>query len=145
MTATEKLLPLAGAEVHFTAPTSIALSSRLGSEGAILDRGQSITLTDEILAANRDRLGASLFDYVDDPEGQIERWGLVRVRRGPWPEDEPRWVYGSAEWEVAREDARKAAWGIEDPQERADALASVSRRFGPAATTSRTTNARGAR
>ncbi|RPE76472.1 MULTISPECIES: hypothetical protein [unclassified Frondihabitans] len=147
MTTTTTGNPLArpGASVHFLGTVSLARSLALGSVGILVNRGDVAVLTEELLRANQDRNGASVFDLIDDPDAQIEKYGQVLVAPGPWPEDQPTWVYGTPEWAAAREEARRRAWLVDTAEARSAALAAVERDFGPAAPTSKTLNARGAR
>ncbi|MBD8218339.1 hypothetical protein IFU40_06800 [Microbacterium sp. CFBP 13617] len=106
-----------------------------------LTRGQTFVVTDALIEASRDRNGALGWPaLVHDEAAQLAFWG----RRMLTPADDvvedlgvPE--YGTPDWEEARETARKAAWRIEDPQERALARAAVERRFGAAPLTSSTT------
>lgn len=94
-------------------------------------RGQTLTLTDEMLAAS-----PWISRYLGDDDAQLDRWGVVRIAPGPFPDDASRWVHGSPGWAEAREVARKAAWAETDPTRREAARAAVEREFGPAPTTS---------
>lgn len=114
-----------GDVVHFT--------TALPFGGDIRPRGTSITLTPQLIEGTIDRLGNSWLDEVDEPGS--------RIGRGPWPTDEPRWVYGSPDWSEEREAARRRAWAVIDPEERAAARAEVERVYGPAEATSRTLSA----
>lgn len=146
-TTTPTANPLAspGETVHFLATTSLSTSLDLGSIGVMVHRGSNVIITAEILRANQDRLGRSIFDLVGDDDAQIEKYGRVLVAPGPWPQGTPTWTHGDPLWAAEREQARSAAWALQDAAERTQALAAVERDFGPAARTSRTTNARGIR
>lgn len=102
--------------------------------GDVRKRGASVTLTAEMIARTLRRDGSSWLDEVDDPEG--------RIGRGEWPAGLPTWTYGDAEWEASRESARRRAWSVSDPQERAAARAEVERVYGPAPTTSQSVDIR---
>jgi hypothetical protein len=114
----------AGDTVHFTRTTS--------AWGEVHPRGATVTLTPEKIAATVDRTGRSWLDDVDGDD--------PRIARGPWPADQPVWVYGSSEWQQAREAASRSAWSHHDAVTRAQALAEVEHLYGPASTTSRTVN-----
>ena len=113
----------------------------LGGAGMTLTRGQTFVVTDALIEASRDRNGRLGWPaLVHDEAAQLAFWG----RRMLAPADDvvedltvPE--YGTPDWEEARETARKAAWRIENPQERALARAAVERRFGAAPLTSSTT------
>lgn len=107
---------------------------------AILDRGATVTITQDILDAAVDRFGNPGWPAtLHDPEAQTERWGEQMIAPGPWPADAEPWIYGDRRWETDRDMARRAAWAIADERERATALAAVETRFGPARSTSQTT------
>lgn len=76
--------------------------------------------------------GRSWLDTVDDPGS--------RVQRGQWPASEPRWTFGDPQWAEEREEARKRAWSLQDPEERAAARAAVEAEYGPAPSTSKALN-----
>lgn len=100
----------------------------------ISQRGQTVTITADMLEAS-----PWIARYLGDEPGQVERWGEVRIAPGPFPDDAMPWAYGSPAWQEQREDARRRAWAIADPEERAAARAEVERRFGPAPQTSKST------
>ena len=117
----------------------LSLTHRVSREwfaGEVLERGRTVTVTDEMLAANRDRLGNSALDLVDDPEAQVRLWGEQMIARGPFPDDEPIWASRDARWKAEREEARQAAWAKPTESARLQALAEVERTFGPGPTTS---------
>lgn len=113
----------------------------LGGAGMTLARGQTLVVTDALIEASRDRNGAIGWPaLVHDEAAQLALWG----RRMLAPADDvvedltvPE--YGTPDWAEAREAARKAAWNVEDPRERALARAAVERKFGAAPLTSSTT------
>lgn len=144
-TSTGNKLATPGASVHFLGTVSLARSLDLGSVGILVNRGDTAVLTTELIRANQDRLGRSIFDYLGDEEGQVERYGQVLLRPGAWPQGEPTWIYGDPDWAVARDEARRLAWLVDGPEARSKALAEVEKKFGPAALTSRTLNGKGTR
>ncbi len=117
-----KLKP--GDQIHFKRPIS--------AFGFVRGRGDSLTLTADMIAGSIDRLGRSWLDRVDDEDGPIGR--------GAWPDGQPKWSYGTPDWEEARETARRVAWSHADPKTRAESLAHVEEIFGPSLPTSRTLN-----
>lgn len=136
-------LPQPGSQVHFLAP--ITFSTKVNSftgTGANLDRGDTITLTADIIEAQRDRngdLSRSWLGLLHDEDAQVARFGHVIARPGPWPEGQEVWTYGDRRWETERDAARRRAWALPSEQERHEALAAVEARFGPARSTSKTT------
>jgi hypothetical protein len=136
-------LPRPGDQVHFLAP--ITFSTKANSftgAGATLNRGDTITITADIIEAQRDRhgdLSRSWVALLHDEDAQVARFGQVVARPGSWPEDQERWTYGDRRWETERDNARRAAWAIADDADRAAALAAVEERFGPSRQTSKTT------
>lgn len=125
--------PKAGDVVHalvsgFTYPVSSELTG-----GRVTRRGETIELTDDMLAAARDRNGDSFWDIVDDTEAQAARWGAVVFARGAAPAELETWLPGTPEHAIAREKARLEAWLVSNPVERAAALHEVERRYGPRA------------
>lgn len=107
-----------------------------GFGGRTSKRGDELKVTAELRAANSDRNGDCWLDQSEDE--QLALHGRVLFRRGPWPDDADLYVRGSSEWQDAREAARKAAWSLQDPRARNEALAAVHSRFGAAPVTSRT-------
>ena len=126
--------------VHFVASGLTIVVDASGSGVArVMEYGSELTITPELVQANTDRVGnCPLLDLLDDDEAQARRWGKVMVRRGPWPADLSRIERGSLQWDDAREAARQKAWKIDDPNDRARALAQVKEHYGPQPTTSRT-------
>ncbi|MDD7929884.1 hypothetical protein [Microbacterium thalli] len=133
-------LPRAGEQVHaLVTGTTLATGGPYG--GTVLTRGQTFTITDAMLELSKNRFGQySGVALVHDPEAQIEKYGEVRFAPGPAPADLDPWTYGSAEWRVAREQARREAWALPTEDARRAALAEVQRRFGAAPDTATTLN-----
>lgn len=129
--ATPDLAPLrAGDQVHALGSITISTTTTGSYGGGQLDYGQTITLTDALLEASRDRLGNSIFDLVDDEAAQESRFEKVLLRRGPFPAHLPPHPGGSAEELWARQAAREAAAGIADPEQRAAAQKANRERYG---------------
>jgi hypothetical protein len=110
------------------------------SASAVLDRSATVTITDDLIEASRDRYGVLGWPAIlHDPDAQVRRWGRVMIAPGPAPADLRRWEYGDAQWKSARENARAAAWAETDPEERRAKLADLEREYGPTLPTSKTT------
>jgi hypothetical protein len=128
--------PTPGSQIH-ALHTGLTLATGDTTGSVVLLRGQVFTVTDALLAANRDRLGQCFLDDLSDA-AQINRWGRVMLSAGPSPADLTPWEPGGPEHAEAREEARKAAWGLSTQHERAEALAAVQARYGAAPLTSKT-------
>lgn len=116
-------------------------TSIIGEPALHVFRGDTFTVTSEMLEASKNGAGVpGGVSLAADEVEQVRRWGKVRLRVGEAPSDLPRWTHGTAEWREAREAARKSAWSITDPDERAEARARVEQMFGPAPVTSVTLN-----
>jgi len=124
-----------GSMIHFCGPITLVIDTR--GFGSVMKYGDELAVTDRVRADNTDRLGGCVFDLLDDEPAQERRWGRVLLRRGPWPEGEPRTERGSLEWIEARDSARKEAWKIENDTERAQRMAEIAAEFGPPPVTSR--------
>lgn len=111
--------------VHFLKAVSLRVTGGLDG-GRVFGFGDELTVTEDIIELNTDRLGnCGLLDAIERGEA---------VRRGPWPDGVSRLLPGSFEWEAERERARKAAHKLDDPEERTKALAKVTEVYGPAPT-----------
>lgn len=107
-----RLVP--GDRIHFLSTATIRV--REGSYGGeMVERGQTVTITDEILRLNVNREGWSWLSLIDDREEQVRRWGKARFGRGPFPEREPMLEPGSPEAEWAAREALEAAAKLADP------------------------------
>jgi hypothetical protein len=110
---------VAGDRIHFLSTATVSI--REGSYGGqMVERGQTITITDEILRLNVDRTGWSWLTLVDDRRAQTEKWGKPRFGRGPFPESEPLHLPGSAEAEWAAREAYEAAKRLPELEARAE-------------------------
>jgi hypothetical protein len=92
-------------------------------------RGDAFTLTPRMVESTLDINGDSWLDDLSEA-GQLSRWGSVKFGLGPFPADLHPWIPGSRDEAEAMELARKAAWRLDDPRERAEALAELDRVFG---------------
>ncbi len=120
--------------VHFLDTMTITVSASIHGCGRTVEHGQEMLITPAIRKVNTDRVGNCWVDLIDDEPRQIQRWSKVIVRRGPWPEGQPRWEHGSLAWDDAYEAARAEAWKIEDAAARSARLAAVRAEFNPPAT-----------
>ncbi|MFG6502512.1 hypothetical protein [Microbacterium sp. P05] len=112
-------------------------TSIYGSASVVLYRGDEIQVDQAMLDASKDRFGNLTWPaLVGDANGQIEKWGSVRLRAGRAPRDLAPWVHGSTLWVEAREIARKAAWAEPNPERRAHALRRVQEVYGAGPVTS---------
>jgi hypothetical protein len=110
------------------------------STSVVLDRGATVTVTDDLIEASKDRHGVLGWPAIlHDPDAQVRRWGRAMIAPGPAPADLQRWERGDAQWKTDRENARAAAWAETDPDERRTKLADLERVYGPALPTSKTT------
>lgn len=105
----------------------------------IANRGDQVTVTEELLELNRDRLGqlAPWLALAHDRQAQINKFGYEAVAPGPWPDLLAKTLPGTPEHDEAREEARRIAWTIEDEGRRREALDAVETEFGPASVTSK--------
>lgn len=76
---------------------TIRLGPRLTDDAVILRRAQTVTVTADMIEANRDRNGASFLDLLDDPDEQRRRWGHVKIARGEAPAHLTTWLPGTPE------------------------------------------------
>lgn len=130
-------LPEPGETIHCL-ETGLTIATGQGwlAGGAVLNRGQNIVVTTALLEANRDRGGRYRGPgLAHSPEAQLAVHGRLLFAPGPAPDDMVP-EHGTAEWRMAREAARQAAWAEADPERRAAALAAVNAKFGAAPVTS---------
>lgn len=127
MTTSKKLPVVPGDQIHFLESGVSFNTSDNFSSGHVSRRGETITITENLIEASVDRLGNSWLQKLNDPTE-------TRFAKGPWPASESLWVTGSPEWAAERERRRTAAHSIPDEHERAKALRAVNQEFGPAAT-----------
>lgn len=130
--------PSPGDVIHFTR-TGILWASSLSFSAPheVSRRGETVTLTADIIAASLDRHGANSWLGLTEEE-QISRWGSEVYRPGAAPQDLTTYTPDSTEADVAYGERRTAAWAIGDPERRAEALADLRRDFGTGPSTSRT-------
>ena len=85
MTSTASL-PEGGYLTHFLASTTVVLKGGVIPSGRVMNHGDELVVTQEIRDLNTDRNGVTWLSLLDDPEGQVRRWGRQIIARGPWPE-----------------------------------------------------------
>lgn len=132
-------LPVRAGDQIFAKVSGVTFATGRGFTSAshVTTRGETYTVTAALIEASFDAGGRSWLRHLVSNEAQLRRWNEVRFGLGPAPEGmvpEP----GTAEHREAREQARQVAWSMPTPQARAEALAAVNERFGPAPTTSTT-------
>lgn len=129
-------LPQPGETIHCL-ETGLTISTGGGwvAGGAVLNRGQNLTVTAALLEANRDAAG----NYngpglAHDPEAQQRVHGRLLFAPGPAPKDMVP-ERDTPTWREAREQARLEAWAQPSAEAQRAALAEVERRFGPPVST----------
>lgn len=122
-----------GDVVHFLSDLTYCQQVGQFPAGVVAKRGDEVTITDELLEANTNRLGnlAPWLLEAHDPDAQIRRWGQQRVGVGPWPKDLLTTAPATPEHEDARRRAVRAAYGIANESEREAALCEIKEKFGP--------------
>lgn len=108
--------------------------------GVVSRRGDELTVTTDLLDANRDRNGdlPAWLRLLHDPEGQVRHFGQQVVSDSAWDKSLLLTLPGEPEHEDARREAIRTANLIEDKADRKAALRDVEAMFGPAPSTSRT-------
>ncbi|RFA07941.1 hypothetical protein B7R54_00970 [Subtercola boreus] len=123
MTAATKATSIKpGDQIHILA-TGVTLSIGDFYPSYIGRRGDTLTVTEAMIDASRDRNGETWLAAVatgDDP----------RIGLGPFPSDLPVLLSGSLEFEAERQRRRDQAWLIPTESEREAALAKVRKEFG---------------
>jgi len=123
MTTTKNLPVAPGDQIHFLESGFTFSSSDNISSGIVALRGMTVTITDELIRASRDRNGDSWLQRLVDPNE-------TRFAMGPFPSNQPVFKPGSNEFERERERRRQAAWAVADEGDRAKALKAVQAEFG---------------
>lgn len=131
---TENNIPAVGSAFHVLSALSFRLTE---NQSVSATRGQTFTVTDELVAANLDRRGNSWLSLLDDPDAQVERWGEVKVAPGECPES-ITWWNGPGD-DASRSLARSLAIDnikthVKDPSLAANKLAEVDTIYGRAST-----------
>ncbi|MCT2084884.1 hypothetical protein M3D75_02005 [Microbacterium enclense] len=101
-------------------------------EGRVAQRGETITVTEQMIADSADRNGDSWLSDVADDEAQIRRWGAVHLAPGEAPADVLWWNLegDDASRDRARDEARWRAAALKDPVARQEALQEVRDTYG---------------
>ena len=80
-------LPVAGETVHLLVTGLTFPHERSGViYHEVSRRGQELVLSERIIEACRDRVGASWLDLLHDPAAQVKRFGREVISPGPAPE-----------------------------------------------------------
>lgn len=110
MTATKTRHAKPGEQFHVVREgLSMPDSNSLHAMTIALRRGDEHVVTDQLLDATRDRLGATWLDLIHDEEEQLRRWGEVKLAFGPRPHDFAHYDRGSVEALLERERRRLGA------------------------------------
>ncbi|MGD8194836.1 hypothetical protein ACEXQB_010130 [Herbiconiux sp. P18] len=99
-----------GDVVSFYAATAVLMNPRMGATGTPVSYGSELTLTPQFFEANPPGQRGSVWELIDDEAGQIDRYGTVVVRRGPWPAGQLRTPEGSPERDAERKALEAKAW-----------------------------------
>lgn len=139
MTTEAAGIPTIGEQLHFL-HTGTMFHTRVHgiAIAKIANRGDEITVSEDLLELNRDRYGQlpPWLALAKDPEAQLRVFGFEAVGTGPWPDLLSKTIPGTVEHDEAREEARRVAWTIQDDRKRQAALDEVEDAFGPMSTTS---------
>lgn len=106
------------------------LLGAIGAATIILNRGQTVTLTADLIEGNPEVVA-----LIDDPAAQERRYGSAAFGRGPFPDGLAAYTAGSPEAEAERDRRRAIALAEPDERKRAEALAAIRREFGARAGT----------
>jgi hypothetical protein len=115
-------MPTPGDEFYF-------LRSGTTMFGQVWKRGDSLVITEDHIRESVNRRGESFLTTFTDAEAQRAKWGQEIVRPGPAPEGFRVWTPGTPEEDMARDEARKRAWSLDEP-ERTDALRQMTQLYG---------------
>ncbi|WP_447647960.1 hypothetical protein [Microbacterium forte] len=136
-------LPVRPADIIHAKLTGTTFATGRGfmSASHVTKAGENIVVTQQLIDASRDAGGRSWLRHLVSEEAQLAAWREVRFGLGTAPEGVRTWNRrGDADWVEQREAARREAWSQPTAEARAEALAAVEKRFGPAPTTSVTLN-----
>lgn len=124
--------PVAGDRIHFLRSGLTFATNDTGNPGTSRTsaRGQTVTLTTDMIHASKDRNGATWLNLVDDEAEQVQRWGVRMFASGAFPEGLDTFQKGSPEEAMAREAARMAAFALPTTEARNMALRDVTAKFG---------------
>lgn len=133
-------LPEPGQVIHFLHSGLTYHRIHKGQFTAFVSRrGDELTITEELLDANRDRHGvlAPWLGLLHNPEAQMHRWERIVVAVGPFPSDLLRTEPGDPDHDDARRAAVRDAKQIKDKVEQRAALQAIEKTYGPAQSTSK--------
>lgn len=101
-------------------------------DGRVHQRGETVIVTEKLLADSVDRLGNSWLDDVDDEQAQLRKWGQRKLAPGACPPEVEFWneAGDSGGLAKARDDARLRAATLTNPAERAVETARIREKFG---------------
>lgn len=137
--AASAALPVRPADIIHAKLSGITLATGRGfmSASHVTKAGENIVITSQLIDASYSASGRSWLSHLVSEEAQLAAWNEVRFGLGPAPADAATWNRrGDADWVEQREAARREAWAQPTAEARAEALAAVEKRFGPAPTTS---------
>lgn len=118
-------------------PPSISLPYLLhccGTAGAVstpfgsLHYGSELLVTENMLGHEGNAV-IDLLELLADPGRQRQLFGEIRLRPGPWPSEHPRYLPGSKQWKLARDNAYAQADAL-DYDERSEALKMLNEKYG---------------
>lgn len=118
-----------GDQFHVIAAITIPYSN---NHSAVVQRGQTVTVTAEMIDLTTDRNGDSWLDDVDDEAAQVARWGQRLIAPGECPDAVHWWNSESdtASVGVARSIELEEARAHADPAERRERVAAVNAKYG---------------
>lgn len=132
-TDTKNKIPLVpGDRIHFLR-SGFTLSTKVedltGAFAHTSVRGETITITQDIIDASLDRFGDSWLELVDDLEAQAARWSNgPYFARGEAPEGLTHWEPGTIEQVLEFEARRQVIYdSVKDPEELALKLRELQR------------------
>lgn len=130
MKTTQPLKP--GDQFHFlVSGVMFATSTSFSGANEVSRRGATVTVTEALIEASKDRDGLnSWLALVDDEDRQCARWGKVTFARGTAPAGLSPWTPATPEQTEAHDLARAAAYAIPEGPDRRAALAEVVATFG---------------
>jgi hypothetical protein len=117
---------------HVLVPISLLRGTSLAAtmDPLSLRRGDVLQVTEEMLLANQNLSGFSIFSIASDPDAQIKKYGRQLIGVGTWPAGIETWTVGTVEERQAHERALRQAAEIEDPHARKTEMDRIRRVFG---------------
>ncbi|REC97280.1 hypothetical protein DEU35_3045 [Microbacterium sp. AG157] len=123
-----------GDYVHALGPINLARNTSIwgGTPPLSLKRGDTFTVTAELLSADVNKHGHPVWSaIVDDEDAQFAKWGKRLLAPGEFPANLQPWIPGDADWKQARDAAREAAFRQPTEEAQHAALAEVNKTYGP--------------